>query len=54
MLSQPSEGEDAAATPFVEFFRTGSLLESHELARELNDAGIPTRVENELLQGGLG
>ena len=24
------------------------------MARELNDADIPTRVENELLQGGLG
>ena len=51
-MSQPSE--DAVATPFVEFFRTGSLLESDELARERNGADIPTRVENELFQGGLG
>lgn len=56
MLLQLSEDEDenAALTPFVEVFRTGSLLESDELAHELNVAGIPPRVGNELLQGGLG
>lgn len=39
---------------FVELYRAGSLIEADELVRELNEAGIPTQVENELLQGGLG
>ena len=42
MLLQLSEDEDenAALTPIVEVFRTGSLLESDELAHELNVAGF--------------
>jgi membrane protease YdiL (CAAX protease family) len=53
-LSQSSDASGDETKPFVELFRAGSLFEADELVLALADAGMPARIENELLQGGLG
>lgn len=54
MADHPSEGSDQPVELFVELYRAGSLFEAEELVAALEEAGISSRVENALLQGGLG
>lgn len=55
-MSHPSNdsGEQSPVESFVELYRAGSLLDADELVSELDEVGIPARVENAMLQGGLG
>lgn len=46
MLNTPTE--------FVEVFRASHALQAHAIKFELNEAGIPTIIENEALQDAVG